>query len=64
MTKNNFVSVGSVIFLIIGVLHVLRLLYGWQAQIGDFVVPMWVSWAAVIIAFYLAYQGYWLSKRG
>ena len=63
MKKNNFVSVASVIFLIIGVLHGLRLFYGWVAQIGSFVVSMWLSWAAVLLAFYLSFQGFRLAKK-
>lgn len=63
MKKDNFVSVVSFIFLIIGVLHALRLFYGWEAQIGNFTVSMWLSWAAVLLAFYLSFQGFRLAKR-
>lgn len=63
MMKNNFVSVVSFIFLIIGVLHALRLFYGWEAQIGNVAISMWASWAAVLVAFYLSFQGFRLRKR-
>ncbi|OGI82942.1 hypothetical protein A3I95_02995 [Candidatus Nomurabacteria bacterium RIFCSPLOWO2_02_FULL_44_12] len=63
MTKNNFVSVASFIFLVVGVLHVLRLLNGWEVQIGGFVPPMWASWVALILAAYLALQGFRLARK-
>lgn len=63
MIKNNFVSVVSAVFLIIGVIHVLRIFGGWEAQIGSSVVPMWISYVAVVIAFYLSFQGFRLAKK-
>jgi len=63
MIKDNFVSVVSYVFLVIGVLQALRLLNSWEAQIGSFVVPMWVSWVAVLFAFYLAFQGFRLTNK-
>ena len=64
MVKNNFVSIVSVMFLIIGVLHALRLFNSWEAQIGSFMVPMYFSWVAVVVAFYLSFRGFQLAKRG
>ena len=63
MTKNNFGYVVSFVFLVVGVMHALRLLYGWEVQMGSLVMPMWASWAGVIVAFYLAYQGFQLFKK-
>lgn len=63
MTKNNFMSVVSVLFLIIGIMHVLRLLNGWEAQIGGLMIPMWASWVAVVVAFCLSFQGFRLAKH-
>ena len=63
MTQRTFSKVAGVIFLLIAILHALRLAYGWPAVIGGWAVPMWLSWAALIIAGYLAYQGFRLSKR-
>ncbi|OGI59500.1 hypothetical protein A2814_03125 [Candidatus Nomurabacteria bacterium RIFCSPHIGHO2_01_FULL_38_19] len=63
MIKNNFVFVVSAVFLIIGVIHVLRVFGGWEVQIENSVIPMWVSWVAVIVAFYLSFQGFRLAKK-
>lgn len=62
MTKSNFVSVVSVIFLIIGVVHALRVFGGWVVEVGSVTVPMWISWVAVVVAFYLSFQGFRLAK--
>ncbi len=56
--RKTYYEVTSLIFLIVAVLHAMRLLYGWDAVIGDVMVPLWASWAAVLIAGYLAYRGF------
>jgi len=63
MTKNNFVSCVSALFLIIGVVHALRLLNGWEVQLGGLMVPMWASWVAIVVAFYLSFQGFQMVKK-
>ena len=60
--KNYFLTV-STIFSIIFVLHFLRIILGWEATIGDWSIPMWFSWVAVILAGYLAYSGFKLGKK-
>ena len=63
MTKNNVVSVASFIFLVVGVLHVLRLLIGLEIQIGSLINPMWTSWVALVLVAYLTFQGFRLAKK-
>jgi len=50
--KNNFVSVASFLFLIIGIVHTFRLFGGWEVQISNLMVPMWISWIVVLLAFF------------
>jgi hypothetical protein len=57
MTPRVFSLITATLFSLIALLHVLRLLRGWQVTIGDVVVPVWVSWIGLAIAGYLAYQG-------
>jgi hypothetical protein len=61
MDQRTYVRLTGVIFLLIAVLHLLRILYGWSAVIGGWVVPGWFSWVALIIAAYLAWWG--LSRK-
>ncbi len=49
------------IFLIIALLHAVRIFYGWEAVIGGLVAPKWVSWIALAISAYLAYAGFSLG---
>ena len=62
MTHKRFSLAAGSIFLLIFILHLLRIIMGWEGVIGSFVVPMWFSWVALLITGYLAYQGLRLSK--
>jgi hypothetical protein len=63
MSRNTYLFTSGVIFLLIAVLHLLRLIYGWEAVIGGWVVPEWVSVVALVIAGYLGYEGLRPGKR-
>lgn len=63
MNQKTFASTAAVIFLLIAILHVLRILYGWEAMIGTASLPMWVSWLALLLAGFLSYQGFRLGKK-
>ena len=63
MTPRLFSLITATLFSLIALLHVLRLLRGWQVTIGDVVVPLWISWIGLAVATYLAYQGFKLSRR-
>jgi hypothetical protein len=45
-----YLGVSGAIFGMVAVLHVIRLLLDWPARIGTWSVPMWVSWAALLLA--------------
>ncbi len=62
MDKKTFSTVVGVIFSAIAILHLLRAVLGWNAVIGSFTIPMWVSWVAIIVAAYLAYSAFKLAK--
>ena len=63
MDRKLYYQVVSFVFLVIACLHFARALYGWEAIIGGVVIPVWVSWFAVILASYLAARGMQLSKK-
>lgn len=63
MTASNYFHVTGTIFGVIGLLHVLRLLFGWEAQIGGFVVPVWFSVLAVLVAGYLTWNAFQLEQK-
>ncbi|MBI2123841.1 MAG: hypothetical protein HYU04_01210 [Candidatus Wildermuthbacteria bacterium] len=57
MNQKTFSLVAGTIFLIIGVLHVARIIFGWEAVIGGWQVPMQLSWVAAVAGLYLGFQG-------
>ena len=63
MTQRTFSLVIAVLFSLVALLHAVRLLRGWQVTIDGAVMPVWISWLGLVIAAYLAYQGFLLSKR-
>ncbi len=63
LSQTMFSATAGVIFLLIAVLHALRVVFGTEAVLEGWALPMWVSWVAALIAAYLAYQGFRLSKE-
>lgn len=62
MTQKNYALVSGLVFLAVTIMHLFRLLYGWGAEINEWVIPMWWSGVGVVIAGYLAYHGLRMSK--
>ncbi|MBI2611001.1 hypothetical protein HYW60_03660 [Candidatus Kaiserbacteria bacterium] len=60
--QKMYFKVSSGVFALVALLHLARVLFGWDAVIGGWMVPMWLSWVALIVAGYLAYSGYTLQK--
>jgi len=63
MSKHNrshrtYMVVSSAIFTVVAALHAVRVFMEWEAVVGGFVVPVWFSVAAVILAGYLAIRGF------
>jgi len=58
MTQCAFNLAAGTIFLIVATLHALRLFFHWQASIGGWIVPLWVSWAGMVVAGFLAYSAF------
>ena len=64
MSNKTFSLVVAVIFSIIVILHLFRVILGWEAMIGGLVLPMWVSWLALAVAGYLTFSAWHLWKKG
>jgi hypothetical protein len=63
MDQKTYITASGVRFFLIALLHVLRVAYGWEAAIGGYILPMWLSWAGVAISAYLAYSAYQLIQQ-
>ena len=57
MTQKTFSKVAGAIFLVVVLLHAGRILWSWEAVIGGWQIPLWLSWGGVVAAGFLAYQG-------
>ncbi len=62
MNQRVFTQTASVLFSLIAALHALRLVFGWEAVIGSWSVPHWISGVAIALFGYLGYRGF--SIRG
>jgi hypothetical protein len=58
----NYISVASAVFTVVGLAHLLRALFRWPAEVAGASIPVWISWAAVVIAGSLAFYG-WRSLK-
>ncbi len=63
MSKDAFSQLAGTIFLIVAVVHALRLVFKWQVIVAGWQVPLWVSAVAFVIGIYLAYEGLQIRKR-
>jgi hypothetical protein len=58
MSHNSYLKTSATIFLVVGLIHLLRVLGGWKLVLGTLIVPAWFSWLAVIFLAYMSYQGF------
>jgi hypothetical protein len=59
-----FTAIAIVIFSLVAVLHVLRLIFGWEVVINGLVMPMWASVVGLIVAGGLAVMLWRESRPG
>jgi hypothetical protein len=50
MDRKTFTLLAGVIFAIVALVHLLRIYMAWPVVIGDWTVPIWVSWIALVVA--------------
>ena len=62
MKPTTYALATGLIFLLIALLHLARLIFGWEAIIGGWSVPTWISGVALLVAAYLGYEGLRVSK--
>ena len=63
MKTKIFLVIVSIIFLIIGILHLTRAILQWPASINNFDLPIWLSYISAVIAIFLAYSGFRLINK-
>jgi hypothetical protein len=63
MDQRAYNTITAVLFLIMALVHLLRIIFGWPTQIGGLNIPIWVSWLALVVTGALAYFGFRHSVR-
>lgn len=63
MNQKKYNLISGIFFMMIAVLHLLRLVFSWEAVIGGWTVPLWLSVVAFMISGFLAYEGFRLSRK-
>jgi hypothetical protein len=56
MDRKTYFLVAGIIFTLVALFHLVRIFAGWPVIIGDWSVPEWVSWVALIVAGGLAHK--------
>jgi hypothetical protein len=62
-TQKRFLSWLGVIFALVALFHLVRIFMEWTVIIGDWSIPMWASWIALVVAGGLALLGLRLGER-
>ena len=58
MNRKSYFLVTATVFSVISILHLFRIVLGWEAVVGSWSIPMWLSWVAMIVTAVLAYYGF------
>ena len=58
----KFTRIAAVLFAVITVLHVIRVIYGWEVNIGSFTLPIWASAIGALVAGILSW-GLWKESK-
>jgi len=63
MTMRAYLLFTTVLFTLIGLVHLMRFAFGWTAVVGTWTVPSFVSLIAVVLCAVLAFWGGKLLRR-
>jgi hypothetical protein len=63
MSQITFPLVAGMIFLFVAFKHVLTLALKWEVVLNDWSVPMWMSWLALVVSGFSAFEGLKLGGR-
>jgi hypothetical protein len=63
MSQKTFSLTAGVIFALIALGHILRVVFALEWTVQGQAIPMWASWVALLIAGYLAYEGFLLGRK-
>jgi uncharacterized membrane protein len=59
-----FTVIAIAIFCLMSIMHILRLIYGWEVTFSGIQIPIWVSSIAAVVAGVIAYMLWRESFKG
>jgi hypothetical protein len=63
MDRKNYLTLASAIFALVALAHLVRALLNWPISIDGWIVPIWLSWLAFVVAGALSWFGWSLAKK-
>ena len=45
----NYLVISAVVFGAVAFVHLLRLIFGWPAQVAELAVPLWISFVGLLV---------------
>lgn len=63
MRERSYMLIVGVVFAVVAAAHVVRIFSGATLALGDFEVPLWLSWVGTAVAAYLAYSSFHFAAR-
>jgi len=64
MKSRPYLLVSGAVFALVAVGHLLRAVNDWPVRVGEWEIPTWVSWAAVVVAGALCVWAQRLRRSG
>ncbi len=62
MTEKLYLIISGIIFALIGLFHLLRIMFQWPAMVGTWAVPFTISLMAIMVAAFLTFWAFRLSR--
>ncbi len=62
ISMKSFHVFAGIVFLLAGLLHLIRVAMGWELILNNYFIPPWLSILAVIITLFLAYSAFSLKN--
>ena len=60
--QKMYLKLIGLIFSVIAILHLLRLIFRWDVVLGDWQIPIWISFVGVAVAGFMSIIAFKLSK--
>jgi len=63
MSQKNYSLLAGIIFLLVSLIHLSRIIFGWSAVMAGWSIPIWINWTGLAGAGFMSWQGLKLGKK-